>query len=153
MEFNDDVLFVESFLAITIGIVVLFLGRRINNQVDLLRQLSIPEPVTGGLLLSILLALLFALSGIAIEFEMGFRDFLLFYFFSTIGINATMSDLLKGGRPLAILMVLTLGYMIVQNVSEGGATDISFTVPTTQLAAAAEVGISELFSVQRSSRT
>ena len=29
--------------------------------------------------------------------------------------------------------------MIVQNVSEGGATDISFTVPTTQRAAAAEV--------------
>jgi ESS family glutamate:Na+ symporter len=128
MEYADGVLHVESFLAITIGIVALFVGRRINRNLEMLRQLSIPEPVTGGLLLSILLALLFALSGVAIEFEMGFRDFLLNYFFATIGINATVADLRKGGRPLAILMLITLGYMFVQNLT-GISIAVLFDVP------------------------
>jgi ESS family glutamate:Na+ symporter len=42
---------------------------------------------------------------------------LLVYFFTTIGINASLADLLKGGKPLAILLALTIGYMVVQNLT------------------------------------
>ena len=117
MEFVDQVLRIEQFLAITLGILVLFIGKRLNEVIPFLREFSIPEPVTGGLLFSILFALVYALSGVAVEFDMGARDVLLVYFFTTIGINASLGDLLRGGKPLVILLVITIGYMVLQNLT------------------------------------
>lgn len=117
MELQDGILHIQSFLAVTVGIVVLFVGKRINDQVGVLREFSIPEPVTGGLLFSVLLSLLYAASGIAVQFELQARDVLLVYFFTTIGINSSARDLLLGGKPLAILLAITLGFMLVQNLT------------------------------------
>ena len=51
------------------------------------------------------------------------RDRLLVYFFTAIGLNARISDLVRGGKPLAILLVLTLSYIVIQNiVGMSGAT-------------------------------
>ena len=117
MEFTDGILHIDSFLAITLGIVALFAGRRINDSFHKLRELSIPEPVTGGLLFSLIFGLIFLVSGVAVEFELMFRDFLLVYFFTTIGINASLADLKTGGKPLLIMMAITLVYMVLQNLT------------------------------------
>ena len=117
LEVVDGVLQVSAFLAVTLGIIVLFVGRRVNDAVGFLREFSIPEPVTGGLIFSILFGLVYAISGVAVEFDLEARDFLLVYFFVTIGINASFKDLLAGGKPLVILLAITIGYMIVQNLT------------------------------------
>jgi hypothetical protein len=65
----------------------------------LLRELSIPEPVTGGLLFSLLFALLYLASGTVVEFELRARDVLLVYFFTTIGINASARTCWPAGAP------------------------------------------------------
>ena len=117
MEMVDGVLQINQFLAVTLAIIVLFVGKRINDTVAFLREFSIPEPVTGGLLFSVLFAIVYAVSGASVEFELGARDFLLVYFFTTIGINASLKDLMTGGKPLVILLVITITYMIVQNLT------------------------------------
>ncbi|RLA33335.1 MAG: sodium/glutamate symporter [Gammaproteobacteria bacterium] len=117
MELVDGVLKIPPFLAVTLGIVVLFVGKRLNSVVGFLREFSIPEPVTGGLLFSVLFGIVYAVSGVAVEFELAARDFLLVYFFTTIGINASLKDLLAGGKPLVVLLAITIGYMVVQNLT------------------------------------
>ena len=117
MELQDGVLRIDSFLAVTIGILVLFVGKRINTGVRTLRELSIPEPVTGGLLFSVIFGLVYAVSGTAVEFELRARDVLLVYFFTTIGINARARDLLAGGRPFVLLLLITIGFMFAQNLT------------------------------------
>ncbi len=117
MEFDNGILHISPFLSVTLGIVVLFVGKRVNNIVRFLKEFSIPEPVTGGLICSLLIALLYLVTGIEIEFELSARDFLLVYFFTTIGINASLKDLMKGGKPLVILLVITIAYMVVQNLT------------------------------------
>ena len=117
MELIENTLQVDAFLAVTLGIVVLFVGKRLNDAIGFLREFSIPEPVTGGLLFSILFGIVYAVTGVAVEFELGARDILLVYFFTTIGINASLKDLLAGGKPLVILLVITIGYMVVQNLT------------------------------------
>ncbi len=124
MELVNGTLHIVSFLAITLGIIVLFVGKRLNNSVPFLREFSIPEPVTGGLLFSALFWMLHAFSGIAVEFDLATRDLLLVYFFTTIGINASLKDLVAGGKPLVILLVITIAYMFVQNLT--GITVASF---------------------------
>jgi ESS family glutamate:Na+ symporter len=128
MDLQDGILHVQSFLAVTIGIIVLFVGKRLNERVGFLREFSIPEPVTGGLLFSILFGLLFAASGIAVDFELRARDVLLVYFFTTIGINASARDLLAGGKPLLILLAITIAFMFVQNLTGIGVAAL-FDLP------------------------
>ncbi|MGF1879159.1 sodium/glutamate symporter [Photobacterium frigidiphilum] len=115
MVFNNGVLYFNSFFAVTIGILVLFVGRRLNAAFKPLQEFSIPEPVTGGILFSLLIALVYVTTSIEIEFNLAARDVLLVYFFTTIGINASLKDLLKGGKPLIVLLAITIGYMILQN--------------------------------------
>ncbi len=117
MEIADGLLKIGPGLATTFAIIVLFAGRRINGKVAFLREFSIPNPVTGGLIFSIMFGIVYAATGVAVEFNLVARDFLLVYFFTTIGINASLKDLLKGGKPLAILLAITILYMIVQNLT------------------------------------
>jgi ESS family glutamate:Na+ symporter len=117
LEIVDGLLRIDTFLAVTLGIVVLFVGKRLNNAFPLLREFSIPEPVTGGLLFSVIFAIVYAVTGVAVEFELAARDILLVYFFTTIGINASFKDLLAGGKPLVILLTITIAYMVVQNLT------------------------------------
>ena len=105
------------FLAVTLGIIVLFAGKRLNDAIGFLREFSIPEPVTGGMLFSALLAVVYAVSGISVEFNLAARDILLVYFFATIGINASLKDLLAGGRPLMLLLAVTIAYVVLQNLT------------------------------------
>ncbi|WP_281543601.1 sodium/glutamate symporter [Grimontia sp. SpTr1] len=119
MEFllEQNLIQVSSFFAVTLGILVLFIGRRLNQAVPLLKEFSIPEPVTGGILFSVLFSLFYAFTSIEISFNLVARDILLVYFFTTIGINSSLGDLMKGGRPLVVLLLITIGYMVVQNLT------------------------------------
>jgi glutamate:Na+ symporter, ESS family len=118
VEFNPErVLHVKPFLSVTAGIVVLFVGKAINERVATLREYNIPEPVTGGLLFSLVIGMVFYLSGVQIDFELTARDILLVYFFTTIGINARVGDLRAGGRPLLVLLAATAAFVILQNAT------------------------------------
>ncbi|MCG9692691.1 sodium/glutamate symporter [Vibrio sp. Isolate22] len=116
MEFENNILHLGSFFAVTMGIVVLFVGRRLNQVIGFLKEFSIPEPVSGGILASILFGVLYATTSIEVQFDLFARDVLLVYFFTTIGINSSLRDLFKGGRPLVILLVITIFFMIMQNI-------------------------------------
>ena len=115
MDLVDGVMQIKPFMTVTIGIVVLFLGKRVNDAFKILREYSIPEPVTGGLICSVLIALAYLSTGIEIEFDLAARDLLLVYFFTTIGINSSLKDLLEGGKPLVLLLLITIGFMVLQN--------------------------------------
>ena len=128
MELVDGVLSIGPFRAVTWGIVVLFLGRWLVGRSAFLRDYNIPEPVVGGLLFSLLFTLLFLAFDVTVQFELGARDFLLVYFFTTIGLNARLGDLLAGGKPLAILLAITIAYMFIQNLTGIGVAS-AFGLP------------------------
>ena len=117
MELANGILQVDTFLTVTLAIIVLFIGKRLNNKISFLREFSIPEPVTGGLLFSVLFALIYFITNVGVEFELVARDVLLVYFFTTIGINASFKDLISGGKPLVILLTITIGYMFLQDLT------------------------------------
>jgi len=133
MEAAHTVWEVDTFLAVTIGIVVLFLGKRINRLIPVFGKYSIPEPVTGGLFIAIILFAIHSFADISIEFELGARDALLIYFFTTIGINASFKDLAAGGKPLALLLLVTVIYMVTQNLTGIGMASVLGLEPAVGL--------------------
>ncbi|KUJ79921.1 sodium/glutamate symporter [Ruegeria profundi] len=112
---TDAALHVPSFLTATLGFAVYLIGAEINARVAVLRQFNIPEPVTGGLLASFTLLFLYLVAGMELTFDLASRDFLLIVFFAGIGLNARLSDLIAGGKPLFLLLILTLITIVSQN--------------------------------------
>lgn len=120
---------VPAFIAVTLGIIVYFLGAFLNRKVAFFRDFNIPEPVSGGIAVALATWGLYAWAGRQIEFDLSVRDYLLVVFFSTIGLNAKISDLMRGGRLLVVLLGLTLTFMVLQNLV-GLAGVIVFDLPT-----------------------
>jgi ESS family glutamate:Na+ symporter len=108
---------VGDFMAFTIGMVVYFVGVNITRRVKLLQEFNIPEPVTGGLLAAIIVFVIYLVADLEVHYDLTTRDQLLVYFFTAIGLNARISDLVSGGKPLLILLVLTITYMVLQNLT------------------------------------
>ncbi len=116
MELVANTLAFQSFFTVTLAILVLFIGKGLNLHFAVLRDFNIPEPVVGGLIFSILFAIIHFSIGISVEFDLAARDIMLVYFFTTIGLNSNIMDLVKGGKPLIILLAATILYMIIQNL-------------------------------------
>lgn len=115
----------EPRTTLIFAILALFLGRFLNDKIRFFRDYNIPEPVTGGLLASLLVGLLYWLADVEINFHMENRDMLLVVFFTTIGLSSRLDVLKKGGRSLFILLILAVGYLFVQNLVGIGVATLS----------------------------
>ena len=103
-----------------LAILVLFGGRWVNRRIPLLRNYSIPEPVTGGLIASVALTLIHLVGGVEFQFDLGARDTLLVAFFTTVGLSARVSLLAAGGAMLGILTVIAVVNLVIQDASGVG---------------------------------
>ena len=110
-----------GLLTFTIAIVVFFVGVGLNRVIPPLHRWNIPEAVTGGLLAAVVTLIAYSALGIEVSFSLEARDMLLLYFFTGIGLNAKLDDLVSGGRPLIVLLALTLAYLVIQNLIAAGA--------------------------------
>ena len=113
---TDKVIVVDSFIAYTIGIVVYFVGMRLNARISFLRTYNIPEPVTGGILVALVTLCIYIFADIEIQYDLATRDRLLVYFLPRSGSTHVSLTSCRVGRPLATLLLLTLGYIVLQDV-------------------------------------
>lgn len=107
---------IPGFLTVTLGFAVFLFGAVLNDRFSVLRRFNIPEPVTGGLLAATVLLGLYLAFDFEVEFDLAARDFFLVLFFAGIGLNARLADLIAGGKPLVLLLGLTLMAIIAQSI-------------------------------------
>ena len=118
-----------DFLSLTVGLVVYFVGVLTTQRVKFLRNLSIPEPVTGGFIAVAVVSLIYLVFNLEIGFDLTTRDRLLVIFFATVGINARLADLVAGGRTLVVVCVVTAVFVFIQNVV-GTVGALAFGMPS-----------------------
>ena len=99
-----------------LAILVLLAGRWVNRRIHWLRDYSIPEPVTGGILASLALTAVQLIAGIELQFDLAARDTLLVAFFATVGLSARISTLAAGGLMLVILTIIAVVNLVVQDI-------------------------------------
>ena len=107
---------VDGFVSFTLAICLFFIGKFATIRFEVLRKYSIPEPVIGGFICAITVAIIYYVFNTAIEFELEARGTLLLYFFAGIGLSANIQTLLSGGKPLFILTLLAVIYIGLQNI-------------------------------------
>lgn len=106
---------VDSMDMLSASILVLFLGMYLNQRIPILERNYIPPAVTGGLVFGVFATCLYAFAHVELAFDMRFRDLLLLVFFSTVGLSARLSGVLRGGRALFGMIGLAALFLIVQN--------------------------------------
>jgi ESS family glutamate:Na+ symporter len=114
---------IHALVSFTLAILLLFLGKTLVQRNALLRQYCIPESVVGGFVCAAVTSLFYFGLNIEIEFDLDVRDTLLLYFFAGIGLNSDMRQLLKGGVPLLILLVLAGVFIALQNALGMGVAE------------------------------
>jgi len=105
----------ENLEVLIVAILVLWLGGMLTRRFHFLNHYNIPLAVTGGILCSLLVALLAGFWDIRVVFDLQLRDLFLLFFFSTIGLGAKFSTLVEGGRTLAMLTGVALVLLVLQN--------------------------------------
>ena len=120
---------------LVLAILVLFGGRYLTRRVPFLRNYSIPEPVTGGLIASLTLTAFHLATGLDVTFDLSARDTLLVAFFTTVGLSARVGLLAAGGAMLAILTGVAVANLVLQNVIAVGLMPLFGLPPAAGLMA------------------
>lgn len=107
----------DAITTLCLACVLYLIGQSIINHVSILRRICIPSPVIGGLLFSILVAILDSLHIVKIKLDASFiQDFFMLAFFTTIGLGASLK-LFKIGGKVMLLYFMFCGIMaICQNI-------------------------------------
>ena len=105
----------DLYSTLVVASMVLILGQFLVARISVIRKYSIPEPVVGGLVVALILFALHSLSGTSVRFDNSLSRPLMLAFFASIGLNADLGSLRRGGRPLAIFLIVVAGLLILQN--------------------------------------
>jgi glutamate:Na+ symporter, ESS family len=105
----------DLFATLALATALFFVGQLIVRQSAVLQRYSIPVPVVGGFLFALGLALVGLFVPVEFAMDETLKDPLLLAFFATLGLGADVRSLARGGRKLAVLLLLFVLLMTLQN--------------------------------------
>lgn len=106
----------NMFLTTAIAVIVYYLGMAVKNRVEFLQKYCIPAPVVGGLIFA-LLSLALHESGLLVHgMDTTLQQAFMLVFFCSIGFNARMNMLKKGGIQLILIVVLVAILCVAQDL-------------------------------------
>ena len=110
------VLNLTTIQTMALAVIVLYLGKTINNTFKFLKENCIPDAVTGGTLFSILTLIGHETGILSFVFEDNLRDVFMIAFFTTVGFSASIKLLKKAGLPVLMFLIAAIALAVLQNV-------------------------------------
>lgn len=102
--------------SIGLAVILLLIGKKLREKITFFSKYCIPSPVIGGLLFAII-TLGLRIAGLAFfEFDTTLQVFFMIMFFTTIGFNASLKVLKKGGIKVVIFLAVATVLVVFQNV-------------------------------------
>ena len=105
----------NQYNTIGFAIILLLVGKWLRKKVSLFEKFAIPAPVIGGLIFAIAALILNLTNVVAFEYDDIFKDLFMIMFFTTIGFNASITVLKKGGKKVVIFLLLATVLCVFQN--------------------------------------
>lgn len=102
----------------TVGfsVALLVLGKLLRKRISFFSKYCIPAPVIGGFIFAILHVILRSSGTLHFKFDETLKTFFMTIFFTTIGFNASINTLKKGGIMTIKFLFVALLLAIMQNV-------------------------------------
>ena len=106
----------DMIQTISLSVILLIIGMKLRTKIKFFEKYCIPSPVIGGFLFSIIAFILRQTNIITIKFETTLQTFFMVMFFTSVGFNASLKVLKKGGKKVLIFLFLAIGLCFAQNV-------------------------------------
>ena len=106
----------DLFQTAGVGVVALLLGFFFTRSIPFLKRYCIPAPVSGGLLVSLLVLACHGLFHLDFSFDGTIKDICMMLFFTSVGYQSNLLSLKQGGRPLVVMLILVAVLITVQNL-------------------------------------
>ena len=109
----------DMYQSAGVGVLALLLGFLFTRHIPFLKRFCIPAPVSGGLVVSLLTLLLYAL-GVECVFDGTVKDLCMMIFFTAVGFQCDLKMLKQGGKPLLVMILLVAVLIVAQNLLSVG---------------------------------
>lgn len=106
----------DMIQSIGLAIILLLIGRKCRKKIKFLDKFCIPSPVVGGLLFAILTLILKELNILQFKFDDILQNFFMTMFFTSVGFNASLKVLKKGGVQVLVFLMVAVGLIVIQNI-------------------------------------
>ena len=106
---------VDMLQAVALGAIMYYFGVWVRSKVPILVKFSIPAPAVGGLVISIIAAVLQANGIVQFAFDNTLQTVFMICFFCTVGLNASYKLVFKGGLAVAAFWGVTAVVSALQN--------------------------------------
>ena len=106
----------STYETLALASLVLLLGYFLVKRINVLKTFNIPEPVVGGFIVAIGLLIWHKIDGTSFNFDKNLQTTMMLVFFTSIGLSANFSRLIKGGKPLVVFLFIAALLIFGQNV-------------------------------------
>ena len=110
----------NMYHALALGAAMYGLGLILTKKFSILSRFCIPAPLVGGLCFAILNTVLYAAGTAVITFDDTLQTVFMIMFFTTVGFTVSIPMLLKSGKSVIMLLILSVVMIILQNVVGSG---------------------------------
>lgn len=114
---------VDKYQTLAVAALVLLLGRLLRKKFKFLERFCIPAPVAGGLVFAILTCVLYECKIMELSFDDVLREVCMVLFFTSVGFQANLKVLKRGGKSLIIFLGAVIVLIIVQNLTAVGISE------------------------------
>ena len=110
----------DMIQAIGLAVILLIIGRFLRKKIRFFEKYCIPAPVIGGFLFAIIAFILKQSNIMEIKFDTTLPQFFMVMFFTSVGFNASLQVLKKGGKKVFTFLAVAIGLVILQNLLAAG---------------------------------
>ena len=110
----------DMIQAIGLAVILLIIGRALRKRIVFFEKYCIPAPVIGGFLFAIITFIFKQSNFLEIKFDTTLQQFFMVMFFTSVGFNASLQVLKKGGKKVFIFLAVAVGLLILQNLVATG---------------------------------
>lgn len=105
-----------------IGALALMVGMILTRRISFLQKFCIPSPVSGGIIFSLITLALYAWCNLEVSFDDTLMNFFMIAFFTCVGFQCDLKVLKQGGKPMAVMLVLLVLIITLQDLMPIGIT-------------------------------
>lgn len=106
------------------AVIIAAIGALIQHRVSILRRLTIPAPVVGGVIFAIVHTILRMTGALQFEFDQTLQEFFQTLFFTTVGFTASVQMLKSSGSQATKMLILTIILIVCQNLLAIGMSKV-----------------------------
>lgn len=114
----------DMYQTLAAAVVVLMLGTFLKKRIHFLEKFCIPSPVIGGILFAILTCICFETGIAEFSFNDTLKEVCMVFFFTSVGFQANLKVLKKGGKSLAVFLGLVITLILAQNLLAVGLSKL-----------------------------